>query len=76
MVVQLRKERELTIEKEVGVDQFTKNIMVVKEREACLLEDKANLEIRERHRQVEIRSLHEALVAKTKDKDTELKYEQ
>lgn len=74
MAAQLRKERDVTIEKEVGVNQLSKHIMLVKEREACLLEDKANLEIRERHRVVEIRALHEAIVAKTKDKDAELKY--
>lgn len=74
MAAVLRKERDVTIEKEVGVDQLSKHIMLVKEREACLLEDKANLEIRERHRLVEIRALREAIVAKTKDKDTQLKY--
>jgi hypothetical protein len=73
MVSQLRSQRHLTIDNEVEVDQLTKHIIMVKDREACLLEDKANLEIREKHRLLEIRALHEAMVAKTKDKDTQLR---
>ena len=73
MATQLRKEKELKIDKEVGTDQLSRHIMLVKERETCLLEDKANLEIRERHRLVEIRALHEAFVAKNKEKEKELK---
>lgn len=69
----MRVARNLTIDKEVEVDQTTKHIMLVKEREACLLEDKANLEIKERHRQLECRALHEAMVTKSKEKDAELK---
>lgn len=73
MATHLRKERETGIENEVELGQITRHSMMAKEREACLLEDKANLEIRERHRLLECRALHEAYVAKTKDKDKELK---
>ena len=58
----------------MGIDQLNKYIYMGKEREANHLEERATLEIRERHRVVEARALHEALSSKSKEKDRELKY--
>lgn len=61
------------VEKEVGSEQLRKHLAMGKEREASLLEDRANLEIRDKHRLAEARALHEAITGKTKEKDRELK---
>ena len=66
-------EREMLNEKEVSLEQLNKFIAMGKEREAKLLEDRAMLEIRERHRKNELRTLSDALSFKTKEKDKELK---
>ncbi len=73
MAAQLQKEKDLQIEKEVGLEQMSKYIMMAKEREANLQEDKATLEIRKKHRSIEAKALFDALAFKTKEKDKELK---
>lgn len=73
LAAQLQKKRTQAIESEVEFNQVSKHIMQGKEREASLLEDKATLEIRLRHRVAEGRSLYEAQTAKNKEKDKELR---
>ena len=51
-----------------------KDLILIKEREASLLEDKATMEIRQKHRQMEYKSLLMAQSMKIKEKDRELKY--
>lgn len=73
MAALLRRQRELGVEREVELNQLTKHLMLGKEREATLLEDKATIEIRQRHRQVETKALAEAHMGKLREKDRELK---
>lgn len=70
----LHKQREVAVEREVELNQLSKHLMLGKEREATLLEDKATLEIRQKHRFMESRGLYEAHVAKMREKERELKY--
>lgn len=70
----LHKQREVAVEREVELNQLSKHLLLGKEREATLLEDKATLEIRQRHRLVEAKALYEAHVAKIREKERELKY--
>ncbi len=61
------------VENEIGLDRWNKDLMMMKEREASQLEDKATLEMRQKHRQVEYKSLFMAQASKIKEKDRELK---
>ena len=72
--MELREQRNQMIQHEVGLERLNKDIMMSKEREATLLEDKATLELRQKHRQAEYKSLFIAQSSKNKEKDRELKY--
>lgn len=74
MSMDLREQRNQSIQHEMGLDRWNKDIMMCKEREATLLEDKATLEIRQKHRQTEYKSLFMTQSSKIKEKDRELKY--
>lgn len=69
----LKEQSNQLMEHEVGLERWNKDIMMGKEREATLLEDKATLEIRQKHRHAEYKSLFIAQSSKIKEKDRELK---
>ena len=73
MAARLQRKRAGAVEGEVEFNQVSKHIQQGKERETSLLEDRATLEIRHRHRTVEARSLYEAQIAKAKEKDREIR---
>lgn len=55
------------------MSQLNVNLEKAKEREATLLEDKAQLELLLRHRSTEYRSLFDLVNKKTRDKNKEMK---
>ncbi len=73
LAARLNRKRGEAVEGELEFNQVSKHVMQGKEREANLLEDKATLDLRLRHRNAEAKSLYEAMIAKTKEKDKELR---
>jgi len=70
---ELKEQKNLLGENEIGLDRWNKDLMMMKEREASLLEDKATLEIRQKHRQLDYKSLFMTHATKIKEKERELK---
>ena len=56
------------------MSQLNVNLEKAKEREATLLEDKAQLELQIRHRSSEYRMYFDMVNKKTRDKNKEMKY--
>ena len=72
--MQLQKQHGFATEKHMEMKDLTGHVIQCKDREASLLVDKATLEMRQKHRSVEARSLYEEHVAKVLEKDQKLKY--
>ena len=74
LAAQLQRRCAEAMEWELELNQVSKHMMQGKEREANLLEDRATLDLRLRHRAAEAKSLYEAQTVKTKEKDREIRW--
>ena len=70
---ELDRLRQSLQENHLHLERLSKDMSMAKEREATLLEDRATLELRLKHRSGEYRSLYEGVASKNKEKEKELK---